>query len=241
MHQAYGTKGVEPRLDKRQSGLAKGCCRAAWGFQGVAGAPRAGPCGALPRRVRLRTPARLTGEGPGCAPGPLDKLPQGSWIIVDSAQGSVVICACTMKPPISNFTEASEELALARDQLSRIQVFLETFQDVLGRLNAPTQGRASPGPTTAPGPEGRTIADRVIFLMREIGRPVWPRAVTAEYERRHWPVPRASSVYGAVNSAMNYLLHRRGLLHRNEHGYFLPDQILSESISGKKAEENTRA
>jgi hypothetical protein len=29
------------------------------GLVGVAGAPRAVPCGALPRRVRPRTPARL--------------------------------------------------------------------------------------------------------------------------------------------------------------------------------------
>ena len=44
----------------------------------VAGAPRAVPCGALPRRVRPRTPARLTGAD-WAAPAPFteDRRPLG--------------------------------------------------------------------------------------------------------------------------------------------------------------------
>lgn len=147
-----------------------------------------------------------------------------------------------MKPPISNITQANEEIALAMEHFSRVQVFMESFQDVLERLGTPREDRmAARNERGGRGAEGRTMADRVLVIMREIGRPTWPRAVAAEYERRRWPMPRAGTIYGAVNSAMNYLLHRREVLERNEQGYFLPAQILSDSVSGKKAGRATRA
>jgi hypothetical protein len=128
------------------------------------------------------------------------------------------------------------------EHFSRVQVFLESFQDVLGRLSAPREDHlVARTDLSGRNPEARTMADRVLILMREIGRPVQPKAVATEYERRRWPMPRAGTVYGAVNSAMNYLLHRRAVLQRNEQGYFLPDQILSDSVSGKKAGRATRA
>ena len=43
---------------------------------GVAGAPRAVPCGALPRRVRPRTPARLTGATPPQIPAKKNDIPR---------------------------------------------------------------------------------------------------------------------------------------------------------------------
>lgn len=147
-----------------------------------------------------------------------------------------------MKPAIRNISEANAELAQALEQLARVQVFMDSFQDVLGRLGA-TEGRMIAGTVSSArsSPETQTLAERVLTLMREMDRPVWPRAVAEEYERRRWPAPRAGTVYGAVNSAMNYLLHRRKVLERNTQGYFLPAQILSGSVSRKKAGRATQA
>lgn len=47
----------------------------AW-LVGVAGAPRAVSCGALPRRVRPRTPARLTGTNSRPQPPPFERTPR---------------------------------------------------------------------------------------------------------------------------------------------------------------------
>jgi hypothetical protein len=148
-----------------------------------------------------------------------------------------------MKLPITNISHANEELARAMEQLSRVQVFLDSFRDVLGRYSAPTEERegSQAERISARNPEVLTLAERVLVLMKELNRPVWPKAVAAEYERRRWPAPRSGTVYDAVNGAMSYLLHRRHVLARNEQGYFLPSQILPEQAGGKKAGKGARA
>lgn len=127
------------------------------------------------------------------------------------------------------------------NHLTRIQVFMNSFQDVLDQFSSIREKLNAPALGNQPDAAQLSLAGRVLLIIRQMGHPVWPKAVAVEYESRNWPAPRSGTIYDAVNGAMSYLLHRRKLLGRNEEGYFIAPATLSEQVGGEKAGEATRA
>lgn len=136
---------------------------------------------------------------------------------------------------------------MVAEHISRIQVFMTNFQDVMEQFSSMkeklTAQLIEPHWSTVPGqdPAKLTLAERVLLIIRQLNRPVWPKVVAMDYETRNWPKPRSGTVYDAVNGAMSYLLHRRNLLTRNNEGYFLAPETLSDRKGGEKTGEGTRA
>ena len=118
---------------------------------------------------------------------------------------------------------------------------MKNFQDVMDQFGALRERLSEPGVPNHLNPAHLSFAARVLLIMRQLDRPVWPKLVTVEYESRNWPPPRGGTTYDAVNAAMSYLLHRKKLLGKGEEGYFIAPTTLSEQIGGEKAGGAARA
>lgn len=157
-----------------------------------------------------------------------------------------------VKKKIKSLAEARSQIREAVAMLADANAFLGRFQGVRDEYAAMVGGEASSFAHSNGGGAGVTIerhpvsdasplsfVDRVTIIMRDLDRPVMPRDVVAEYQKREWPGPGKGSLYNLVSGTMVYLVRRKHTAQKDKQGYFLTGQRNLPLAGERKAEHKT--
>ena len=128
---------------------------------------------------------------------------------------------------ITNLSEAQEAVAEIADFLNRFNQTLGALGNLTGQVNAPqiavtsggSQGHSIPAVAVTPTsgiPE--TMADRVLSILRESGRPMKPKEMTQRYTHLNWPPPPNGKLYATLLSCAFYMA-KKGKL-KNDGGTY---------------------
>lgn len=132
-----------------------------------------------------------------------------------------------MSTTISNFAEAKAaflKLENLRQQTALTESAIREFFDrVEGGVNqfAIFRGEQPAPPPANPelfstAPE--TLADRVLKIIADGGKPMKPKDVALKYRSLSWPLPDGE-LYKSIGASMAYLTNRKKLLTRLPAGY----------------------
>lgn len=128
---------------------------------------------------------------------------------------------------IQNISEAQEAVAAIADFLNRFNQTLGALGNLTGQVNAPqipvkssgSQSHSTPavaGPLSVGIPE--TMADRLLAILRESGRPLKPKEMSEQYKQLNWPAPPNGKLYATLLSAAFYMA-KKGKL-KNDGGTY---------------------
>jgi hypothetical protein len=160
-----------------------------------------------------------------------------------------------MKHVASIAEQVSELNGQIRESVEALQKF---FEGILPSAPAaPTKQRAitkaaRPASATlhdsglravAHTPAPPTVAERVLYIMRDIGEPVLPKEIARHYLLRDWPLPKKGTIYNLISGTVTYLYLRKRVLVRSPEGYSLPHDDIYKLMmkSPKEKGEGVRA
>lgn len=90
-----------------------------------------------------------------------------------------------------------------------------------------------------------SVKERVLVIMRDIGKPVLPKEIALQYLLHKWPLPKKGTIYNLISGTVAYLYNRKGVLVKGETGYTLKpykdfSELLNTPVLPPTAEERTR-
>ena len=123
---------------------------------------------------------------------------------------------CSVKTRTLNLPEAQRRLAEAIEAANEVANYLSGLSATLGLSDS----RGANG--TVPD----TMADRVIKIISDMGKPLKPKAIVDRYELLGWPVPEGGrqKLYEAVAGSLSYLLNRKKVLEKTKKGYSMMEE-----------------
>lgn len=96
------------------------------------------------------------------------------------------------------------------DQLNEMRGAIGHAQMEMGKIAEPKFEKVAQLPFT----------DRVLMIMRDVGKPMFQKSLVAEYTRRAWPVSDVA-LPKAINGAISYLSKRKGVIVKTDNGYVI--------------------
>jgi hypothetical protein len=157
--------------------------------------------------------------------------------------------------PISNISEAYDELARIRESTTRLEAFFSNFQktiEIFRGTSVPPQAHVEHvepkgGNKSKKGQEHRppqtirepsrvpdSVAAGVRMIMEDFNSPVMPKQVKAEYLRRGWPYVGKTPLADLIWSTMNNYA-KTGKASKSTLGYTMASKNLSETSGGQQA------
>jgi hypothetical protein len=123
---------------------------------------------------------------------------------------------CFVKPRTLNLPEAQRRLAEAIEAANEVATYLTGLSATLGLSDS----RGVNG--TVPN----TMAERVIKIVSDMGKPLKPKAIVDRYELLGWPAPEGGrqKLYEAVAGSLSYLVNRKKVLEKTKKGYSMMEE-----------------
>jgi hypothetical protein len=114
-------------------------------------------------------------------------------------------------------------LPQAQKRLAEAIEAAKEVADYLSGLSA-TLGLSASGGVNGTMPD--SMADRVIKIISDMGKPLKPKAIVERYELLGWKVPDGGhkKLYEAVAGSLSYLLNRKKVLEKTKKGYSIKEE-----------------
>jgi hypothetical protein len=170
-------------------------------------------------------------------------VPKGPISSIGQAKAEMARLAAFYKQSASLVEQANTVQAGMAESIEALQAYFTILDGVLGsgigvQAKPSTKGR-SPGVKMAPDryrsvmpASPATIHERVLVIMKEIGKPVLPKEIAIQYTLRKWQFPKHGTIYNLISGTVAYLYKRKGVLVKGETGYTLkPHKDLSELVN----------
>jgi hypothetical protein len=122
-----------------------------------------------------------------------------------------------VKPKIVNSPQAQKRLLEAIEAANEVVDYLSGLSATLGLSEV-----ASGDNRTVPA----SMADRVIKIISDMGKPMKPKAIVDRYELLGWKAPEGGrpKLYEAVAGSLSYLLNRKKVLKKTKKGYAIKEE-----------------
>jgi hypothetical protein len=122
-----------------------------------------------------------------------------------------------MKASIVNLPQAQKRLSEAIEAANEVADYLACLSATLG-VSAASSGVNGTVPDS--------MADRVIKILSDMGKPMKPKAIVDRYEVLGWKAPEGGrkKLYEAVAGSISYLLNRKKVLEKTRKGYAIKEE-----------------